>query len=224
MPDLYIASEGKPKVTHPQPKPHVEPEGREPGTVKITKRELHPFSAFHTSPEGICFENQEPNEKIYVFLRRHFITNLPWVAGVLLFALLPPLVFVVLAASMITLPEIPGNLILIITLFYYLILFGFAFINYVVWFYNIGIITNLRVIDVDVQGLQSKNVASTSLEGIVDVEYSQHGIFQNFLNFGDVHMQTEGLKANFEYLLIPQPAKVADIVNDLISGRKVTHA
>lgn len=185
---------------------------------------MHPFSAFHTSPEGISFENQEPNEKIYLFLRRHFITILPWIAGTFIFALLPPLVFLSVSVLDLALPEIPGNIILIVTLFYYLILFGFAFINYVVWFYNVGLVTNLRVVDIDVQNLQSKNVAATPIEGIVDVEYSQHGLIQNIFDYGNVLMQTEGVKANFEFLAIPHPAKVTDIMSDLISGREVTHA
>jgi len=219
MVDLYIATQDKPQKTK---KPETQPVA--PGTVTIHRKEMHPFSAFHASPEGITFENQESNEKIYVFLRRHFITNLPWVAGIFVFALLPPLLFLVVSVLNLSLPEIPGNIVLVLTLFYYLILFGFAFVNYVVWFYNVGIITNLRAIDIDVQNLQSKNVAATPLDGIVDVEYTQHGLIQNFFNFGDVHIQTEGLKANFEYLLIPHPARVTDIISDLISGREVTHA
>lgn len=217
MPDVFVAKPHSPKKTAYTPDPLT------PGTVSIKKKEHHPFTAFHLRPEGISFQNQEKNETIYLFMRRHFFTNMDWILATVCFTFLPLLFPLMQTLFDLTLFEIPTPYLIILLAFYYLILFGFAFVSYVTWFYNVGIITNLRVVDVDITSLQSKNVAATSLSDIVDVSYSQHGLLSNILNYGDVHMQTEGLKPNFEYLSIPQPAKAADIISDMMAGREVEH-
>ena len=215
MPDVFVADEKKPKDKLPLP-----PDPVAPGTVLIKKKEHHPFTAFHRFPEGISFQNQEKGEKIYLFIRRHFTTNTKWVSATFALALLPFVLLLVQQFLLLNLFEIPGNFLLILLLFYYLIVFGFAFVSYVTWFYNVGIITNLRVIDVDITSLQNKNVAATVLEDIIDVEYSQRGFLGNTFDYGDVHLQTEGMKPNFEYLLVPHPAQIADTLTDLKAGRK----
>ncbi|MBI5045282.1 MAG: hypothetical protein HZC02_05140 [Candidatus Levybacteria bacterium] len=209
MPDLYVAQPDK-DLSIPQP-----------GKVVIKKREMHPFASFHIAPEGITFENQEKDEEILLFLRRHFITNINWIAGTIAFTLLPIVVFLFHTLQLVILPELPPQFLLVILLFYYLIVFGYFYMNFLSWFYNIALITTLRVVDIDVENLQSKNVAATDIEGIVDVEYMQRGFFQNFFDYGNVLIQTEGIKSNFEFLRIPHPAKVTDVISDLISGREI---
>lgn len=209
MPDLYVSNSDE-ALSTPQP-----------GQVVIEKKEMHPFASYHIAPEGIRFENQEKNEKILLFLRRHFITNVNWLAGAIAFTLLPVVIFLFTSLQLVVLPALPSSFIIVGVLFYYLIVFGYLYINFVSWFYNIALITNLRVVDIDVENLQSKNIAATDIEGIVDVEYTQRGFFQNLFDFGDVHIQTEGIKSNFEFLKVPHPAKITDIISDLISGREV---
>lgn len=219
MPDLFVATSGKPHSLYPPENGQGQTSGK---TAVMKKGGHHPLIAFYRLPEGITFENQEKDERIYLFLRRHFITNVKWIITTIIFTLFPPAFLMLQSLFPITVFEIPGNILLTLLLFYYLILFGFAFVNYVSWFYNVGIVTNLRVIDIDVTSLQHKNVAATSLSDIVDVEYNQKGFFGNILDYGDVHMQTEGLKPNFEYLSVPHPAQIADVIADLKAKRSIT--
>ena len=76
------------------------------------------------------------------------------------------------------------------------------------------------MIDVDTSHISQKNIASTGIGDIVDVEYSQTGFFSGIFHYGNVHMQTEGVKPNFEFLGIPNPAKAADIILDLMRGER----
>lgn len=214
MPDLFVADKTQKKVPEPEPV--------NPGTVIVKKKEHHPFTAFHRFPEGIAFENQEKDEKIHLFIRKHFITNVNWILATVAFALIPLVMLLLQSILMIDLSAIPDDVVLIFLLFYYLIIAGFALTSYVTWFYNIGLVTNLRVVDVDITSIQHKNVAATALSDIVDVEYTQKGFLGNILNYGDVHMQTEGLKPNFEYLSVPRPAQIADIITDLKAGRETS--
>jgi len=214
MPDVFtsptvlIQPETIP-VTDPLPKRKHQP------SEKMT-----PFATFCRFPEGVRFQNQEEGEDVHLVVRRHFITNIPWILTGIGFSLLP-LVFFLFApffdSNSITISPIA---ILFLLLFYYLIIFGYLLVNYTTWFYHVGIVTNMRVLDIDIENISTKNVAATNISGIVDVEYSQGGILSNFFDFGNVNLQTEGLKPNFEFIKVPKPARVTDIISDLIAGRK----
>jgi len=179
------------------------------------------LSTFTVEPEGVTFENQEEGESIILVLRRDFITNVPWITTTLFLLIVPLLVPLLFSFSdFFFFVSLPDTYLTVFLGLYYLIVLGYAFLNFVSWFYNVGIVTNLRVIDVDIHNFMSKNVAATSIDGIVDVEYSQAGFLQNTFDFGNILMQTEGIKANFEFLSVPRPATVADIISDLISEGK----
>ena len=82
------------------------------------------FAAFAKHPKGINFANQEPDEVILLFLRRHFITNIPWIFATFLLLILPP-VFLFLLSFVPSL-VIPSGLTLVLVAFYYLIVLSYA--------------------------------------------------------------------------------------------------
>ncbi len=179
------------------------------------------FTSFTMQPQGVEFEHQEPGEQIILLLRRHAITNVPWITITLVLFILPLLVPTILSITNQNLFFlIPDNFLLIYLLLYYLIVIGYALLSFVLWFYNLGLVTNYRVIDIDAVNFTSKNVAATAIHDIVDVEYTQRGFLQNTFDYGNVFMQTAGTNENFEFDLVPQPAVVADIVSDLIREKE----
>jgi hypothetical protein len=214
MVDLYTSDEIKPEVKPKTPSP-VSPK-RDPGQVKMERNEPHILASFHENPEGIRFANQDSGEEVLLFLRRHYITNLSWQLATIVFVMLPLLAFATFPYLNLSLPiAIPSNYILILVLFYYLIVFGYAFVSFIVWFYNVGIISNHRVIDIDINGISSKDIAATELKDIIDISYKQSGLQQSLFDFGDVFMETEAEKPNFEFISVPHPAKVTDLISKL---------
>ncbi len=177
------------------------------------------FSAFIHNPLNVHIENQETDEVILVLFRRHFSTNLTWVIISALLLLIPPFITALSQQFTILFP-FPSFYVLVLLLFYYQIVFGYAFLNFFSWFYNIGIVTNLRIIEVEAPNVLSQNVASAYLRDIVDVKYSQNGFFQSLYNFGNIRAQTEGQKEVFEFFLVPQPALLTDIILDAKAGRR----
>ncbi len=214
MVNLYTSDDSKPKAKAETPL-LTTPEAN-PGQVKLERDEPHILASFHEKPEGISFANQDSGEEVLLFLRRHYITNLSWQIATIVFVMLPLLAFAAFPYLNIALPiAVPFNYILILVLFYYLIVFGYAFVSFIVWFYNVGIISNHRVIDIDVNGISSKDIAATDLKDIIDISYKQSGLQQNLFDFGDVEMETEAEKPNFEFLSVPHPAKVVDLISKL---------
>lgn len=173
------------------------------------------FSSFRMHPKGLKFVNQEDGEHIILFIRRHFIVNFPWVALTVVFSLLPVLVFALINVSGLTLFNIPPQLVVIMVIFYYLVIFNYALMNFIIWFYHVGIVTPKRLLDLDVYNILSHHLAETEIADVVDVSYAQKGFFQSFFNFGDVPIQTQAIKANFEFEASPRPAEVSDIITDL---------
>lgn len=179
---------------------------------------LSMLSSLMHFPSNTTIAHQETEERILLIIRRHFSTNLSWIVVTILLLLLPPFVTALQQQFDFSL-FLPPSFLLVLILLYYLVVFGFAFINFFSWFYNLGVVTTLRVIDVDAPSILSQTVSSSFLPEIVDVSYSQKGILQGLFNFGDVHVQTEALRENFEFLSVPQPSKISDIILDAKEGR-----
>lgn len=235
MPDVFVAPEeettppvekGKTGSLPSSTKPHKRvqspppPAATDPGHIDVTGNSIHLLTSFCEHPKDIRFENQEEHEHVHLFMRRHIITNLRWTLTTLLLILLPlllPLFLQVLGPALIT---IPTRFIVFFLLFYYLILFGYGFVHFITWFYNVGIVTQMRIVDIDISHITHKNIAAVSINDVVDVTYIQHGLIHNLLDYGDIQLQTEGMKPNFEFHAVPKPAKVADIISDLIRGGK----
>ncbi|MEK7556561.1 MAG: hypothetical protein AAB538_01140, partial [Patescibacteria group bacterium] len=78
MPDIYVAK--KTGGRHPKEYSSVMAEHRP------TK---NPLSAFVVRPKKVTFETQEREEYVLLLLRRHFITNVPWIVMVMVMMLVP---------------------------------------------------------------------------------------------------------------------------------------
>lgn len=200
MPDVFVARKNQNKNKHPSFMPHL--------------------ASFCEKPDGVSFQNQEEDEKILLFLRRHFITNVPWIFIALILIAIPPF-FLTLNSqlSIFNLSALPARFTTIFTVFYYLIILNYIFISFITWFYNISLVTQKRIVDIDFSDLVYHDVAITKLSLIEDVNYTQSGFIRSFFNYGDVFVQTAGEKTHFDFLATPKPGKVVDIIQNLIGRR-----
>jgi len=202
MPDIFVKPENTKKEALLPP---------------VDSNHIHMFSTFLTNPLGISFVEQGPDEKILLFLRRHFITNVSWIFITFVLFLVPVFFFIfrseleVLGAF-----NLPVRFTIIFTIFYYLIVLTYAFINFITWFYNVFIVTQKRIIDIDYSNIVIHNVAFTKLSHVQDVNYTQVGFIHSLFNYGNVFVQTAGNEPNFEALSVPQPRRAAHIIADLI--------
>lgn len=211
MPDVFVsnkpASSPPPLQANPISKPH-----ESGGHVGI-------FSSSVENPSDISFHHQEEGEKILLFLRRHFITNLKGLLIAAAFASLPIIVSIVGFENLPFL-QLPFNYVLVLTLIYYLLVFVFVLVNFLMWYYNILLVTEKRVIDIDFVELIFHDVAETKFSLIQDVNYTQTGVLRHLFNYGDVFAQTAGGKENIEALGVPDPIKVVDFITTLMRKKK----
>lgn len=175
----------------------------------------HLFAALAYKPSTISFENQRKKEEIILLMRRHWITNIGWLLLTLLLLLLP-LVFPFLSFLNI----LPARYRFLLTLVWYLLTFAFFLENFLNWYFNVYIVTNQRLIDVDFYSLVYKEVSDTPLENIQDMTYSMGGLIRALFNYGDILIQTAAEKQQFEFQAIPKPAWVVEKINQLITKNK----
>ncbi len=177
---------------------------------------VHIFSSYCENPSDISFKNQEKDEKVLLFVRRHFITNFTWITMGIILALIPILIGPLSLVFNFSLSFVYAKLILFFTAFYYLIAATYLFIKFITWYFNISFVTNLRIVDIDFSDVIYKNLASTKLSLVQDVSYTQTGVFRTFFHYGDVLIQTAGETTQFDFEAVPKPEDVVHIVGELI--------
>ncbi len=170
------------------------------------------FSTLSIKPQGVNFANQDPNENVILFFRADFITNTFWIFATI-FLVFVPILFVILAPMVnLSLAMLNPQANFIILYFYYLLVFSYAFISFMYWFYNVGIVTNKHIIGVQFSDVTYKNISTTPLQEVADIDFSQQGFSQTFFDYGTVSVQTEGINPKIDFVKIPEPGKVTDII------------
>ena len=169
------------------------------------------LAAFCPSPKDIAFDVQHGNEEILLLLRQHPIVNVGWIFVAVILGFLPslfPLLFPFFRLSV--------GLASLFNLSWYVLLFGFILERFVMWYYNVYIITNERVIDVDFYSLLFKRVSEAKLENIEDLTGASSGVLQSLFDYGDVVIQTAAEVPEIEFERVPHPDIVRKLLSELI--------
>lgn len=171
-------------------------------------------------PPDAKFETQGKDEKLLLLMRRHLITNVWW-AGLVAVLIGVPLFWS-------EFPLISGvNPLtgLALAIFWYLGLAFFVLQNVLLWFYNVYIVTDERIIDVDFFGLLYKNINATQIRKIQDVNYSQVGMMSSLFNYGTVVVETAGEQRSddrpaessaFTFEAVSNPDQVVKVISELM--------
>ncbi len=182
---------------------------------------MTPLTSFAVSPDGIKFETQEEEERVVLFLRQHLIVLLGPFLLVLLLATSPVILFPFLFRYLMLPIEIPTGYIVVGTAFWYVVTFGFALMSFLRWFFNIYIVTDKRIVDIDFIHLLYKEFSEARLDRIQDISYKSSGIFSVFFDYGDAYVQTAGGDLpNIEFLAVPKPARVVEMISELLENVK----
>lgn len=207
MPVLFDSSKNNQPIVS-------DPQNSEIVTSLNNKEVSKTMNSFLEYPHGIYFATQGKNERIALFLRQHPITQVPWILSSFILIIVPisimPLFLTIFPFV------IPDNYLVIFTLFWYLVTFVYIFINFILWYYNVNIITNHRIIDIDFLYLLVQEVNATRITQVEDVSLRQIGAIASLFNYGDVFVQTAGAEANIEFLRIPNPKFVTHIIIKLM--------
>ena len=177
------------------------------------------FDSFLQKPKNVRFESQERKENLYFLLRRHPITNLGWMLFSILLIVFPLASMIYFTnAEIDTFKYLPSQYQLVLVILWYMLTMLYTFESFLIWYFNVYIITNKRVIDVDFRGFWGKRISEASLANIEDVTYETSKFFHIVFDYGSIFVQTAAEKTEFEFHSIPKPWLVHDKLTDLVEA------
>ncbi|MBI2338238.1 PH domain-containing protein [Candidatus Daviesbacteria bacterium] len=186
------------------------------------------FPAYIEHPLHYRFEGQDPDETILLLLRAHPITNLQWIIPAILLFIAPFFIPAILAFLRLDLSWLPQSFALVFLIINYLLVLVITYEGFLYWYFNVYIVTDKNIIDVDFHSLLFKNIDVAPLRNIEDTSSSMGGILSSIFHYGNVFIQTAGASRNIDFIDIPKPHKVADFILDEVhkihgKGRHADH-
>lgn len=167
------------------------------------------------------FPNQKRDEKVHIFIRRHSLAFLPFLGLILgMFFVWA----VIIWAAFNNYPDIftgtGRNFLVLGTSAYLLFVLVLFMVGWLDFYFDVHIVTNERVVDIDQFGLFNRRIDELNLDQVEDASSHVKGILGTIFNFGVVEVQTAGTARNFFLEDVPDPAKVAQKILSL--SEKVT--
>ncbi|MBT3249572.1 MAG: PH domain-containing protein [Candidatus Pacebacteria bacterium] len=180
--------------------------------MRREKCSKNPFDAFAPKPLMIySFDSQLDGENVLLLLRKHPITQIMKLLTIMVMLVVPlffsQISFYYLMAE---------NFQTAILLLWYLITVGYSLESFLTWFYNVYIITDERIIDIDFLSLIYKNVSAAKIDKVEDITAVTSGVAQSIFDYGTVHIQTAAEKSEFEFEDVPHPNRVTQFLNEML--------
>jgi membrane protein YdbS with pleckstrin-like domain len=164
-----------------------------------------------SKPKEFHFKGQKEDEQIKLLLRRHWFTLVPPVLKRFVIIFLPFLILFFLFPSFI----LKSIFFSILFLLWFVMGISAILYEWIIWYYDIYIITNKRIIDIDQKTLFSRSVAEASLDKVQDVTFEIDGVIPTFLNYGDVSVQTAGAEEVVNLEEVHDPREVQGKIMEL---------
>jgi hypothetical protein len=162
------------------------------------------------------FPGQQENEKICLVVREHwmvfFFRFLAWAlfAAILLMSDWAVNQF---APILKTSPYLE-YLNLLKSVYFMFLLLGLLII-WVIYYLNVQIITNERVVDIVQDSLIRRKISELHISRLEDVTSEVTGILGTFLDYGNVYIQTAAETERFTFSRVPNPAAIEKLILDL---------
>lgn len=183
------------------------------------------------------FQGQRENETVLRVVHRHWFDIATHFFVIVLFV---ALLFGSLSLTPILYPESLGTEMFRFVTFtqnsLILLVWLYTFLIWIDYFFDVWIITNERVINIEQKGLFVRSVSELKFSRIQDVTSEVSGMIPTILNFGDVRVQTASEEEHFLFRRVPDPYHVKDIImerlrterddeiNRIVEASQRTHA
>jgi uncharacterized membrane protein YdbT with pleckstrin-like domain len=172
-------------------------------------------------PYQTFFPGQEPNEKIVMVIHKHW-----WIIFKLCFF------YFVLALIPLVLKNLMqaytgffagGSLTVVFKLLaslYYLFILTFFFRGWIDCYFDLGVITNERIVDIEQNGLFNRKISAQKLYRVQDVTAEVKGFLPTFFHYGDITIETAGAEENFTINHAPHPYETVKAILDLVKFKR----
>ncbi|MFA7301487.1 MAG: PH domain-containing protein [Candidatus Shapirobacteria bacterium] len=167
----------------------------------------HSFSSLLVKPHFFKFQEQDDEEEIILVMRPHWFTNVSWTITTLFMLMVPSLIkYIPVWNGVAFRYQFLG------ILFWYMVTLAFALEKFLSWYFDVYIITDERVVDIEFNNLLDKKFAEAKISMIQDVSSRVAGISQTIFNYGDVRIQTAAEIPELCFENVPSPDKVIKVL------------
>lgn len=164
----------------------------------------------------LVFPGQQENEAIYMETRQHWMVFLIKFTIWLLFAAILAVSDWAIGNYAPILKNYPYvDYVNLFKSVYLMFLVLGLLMMWVMYYLNVQIITNRRIVDITQTSLIHHTISELHLTRIEDVTAEVKGLFGTFLDYGNVYVQTAGETGRFVFDQIPNPTRVTKIILDL---------
>src|SRR3989338_7607257 len=155
------------------------------------------------------FEGQLPDEKTLKVVRMHWFTLVR--QGVFMFFAFIPILVMIFTAGY----SLEGDLqkfFLFLSSMLFLYWWYWVFYMATMYYLNIWIITDHRLIESEQLGFFRRNYTELNISKIQDVSVDVEGMFETFLNIGNLEVQSAAAEKKFKMINIPEPLEVKETI------------
>jgi hypothetical protein len=168
-------------------------------------------------PANFHFEGQKNNEQVLLLVRRHWFNILVQFIMVFFLIIVLLLSYIIIPLAFDDFSDIyhSGRLLSFIESLLAMFILTISFIIWIDYYFDIWIVTNQRIVNIEQNGLFHRTVSELDLPKIQDVTTQVVGLIPTFLNFGDVYIQTAAETGRFRFRQVPEPYKIKDLIMNL---------
>ena len=163
--------------------------------------------------KNFSFRGQHADEKIIKVVRRHWFNILQQYFIVFLFIFL---LFFGIQLLPLYLSFAENK-----TIFWFIastfstIIWIYSFIIWIDYYFDVWIITDNRIVNVEQKALFVRSVSELKFAKIQDIHTEVKGLIPTILNYGDVYIQTAGTKERFLFRKVPDPYKLKGMIMNM---------
>ncbi len=169
--------------------------------------------------------SESTREQVCLFIRKSWFVILPtFILVALLVLAFWMIIFLLIYFVPVIFQTSLKNFIVIFGSIYFLILAFYLLVSWVNYYFDIGIVTSKRLMDIDQRSIFHRTISELPLVRIQDVKVDVKGFWASYLHFGDVFIETAGEAPNFQFNYVPHPYRVADQILKLYSEAKKKEA
>jgi uncharacterized membrane protein YdbT with pleckstrin-like domain len=96
----------------------------------------------------------------------------------------------------------------------------YGFIIWIDYYFDIWIMTDKRVINIEQKGLFMRSISELNYAKIQDVTAEVHGFLETVINYGDVQVQTAGEQERFIFRTVSDPNHIKDVIMTQMSSKE----
>lgn len=168
---------------------------------------------FKLFPKDVKFVRKDEDEDIILVTRRHWIA---YVTHIFLALIIPivPLILLLLTGGNENLGKTTAYLGLLVAGI--IISINILVTALIQWYYNVSIITDKRIVSLNVVSIFQHSYTEILWRKIQDVSHDSIGPLSSIFDIGNIYIDTAGEGIDLTLKFVPRPRDVQDVIDNLV--------